>query len=332
MDLSTTYLGLALKSPLVASASPLCEEIGKIRQMEDAGAGAVVLHSLFEEQILMDSNELDRALSASAESYAESLSYFPDQGSYKIGPEAYLEHIAKAKAAVKIPVIASLNGFSAGGWISYAKKMAQAGADALELNIYNVPTDIETEAAKVEQAYVDLARQVVTSVSIPVAVKLPPYFTATANVAHRLDQAGVKGLVMFNRFYQPDFDLEALEVAPCLHLSTSYEVLLRLHWIAILFGKVKADLALTGGVHTSQDVLKAMMAGARVAMMTSVLLQKGIGRLAEMKAEVTAWLEEHDYESLRQMQGSMSQRSVANPNAFLRANYLKVLNSYALKG
>jgi len=331
MDLTTQYLGLKLKSPLVASASPLSEDIGKIRKLEDAGAAAVVLHSLFEEQIRLESLELDRQLSQGGESFAESLSYFPDFTSYKLGPDAYLEHIAKAKAAVKIPVIASLNGSSEGGWTRYARKMEQAGADALELNIYAVPTDPAATAADVEKLYCHLAREVKASVGIPVAIKVGPFFTAFVNFAHRLEQAGVDGLVLFNRFYQPDFDLEALEIVPSLQLSTPYEELLRLHWTAILYGRIKPDLAITGGVHSAHDVLKAMMAGARVVTMASALLKNGIGHLKTVQSEMVAWMEEHEYESVRQMQGSMSQKSVTDPNAFLRANYLKVLSSYALK-
>jgi dihydroorotate dehydrogenase (fumarate) len=331
MDLTTNYLGLTLRNPLVVSASPLAEEIGNIRRMEEAGAGAVVLHSLFEEQIAVESYELDRYLSYGAESYAESLSYFPDLTGYNLGPEGYLEHIAKAKAAVGIPIIASLNGSSPGGWTRYAKKIEEAGADALELNIYTISADPEVSAAEVEQTYCDLVSQVKEGVSIPVAVKLPPYFSAMAHLARRLEEAGASGLVMFNRFYQPDFDLEAMEVVPSLHLSTPNELLTRLHWVAILYGRIKADMAITGGIHTAQDVLKAMMAGAQVAMMTSALLKRGIEYLATVLAELAAWMEEHEYESIRQMQGSMSQRSVAHPNAFLRANYLKVLSSYALR-
>ncbi len=331
MDLATKYLGLTLKNPLIVSASPLCEDLGNIRKMEDAGASAVVLHSLFEEQIAVESYELDRYLSSGAESFAESLSYFPDLTNYNLGPEGYLEHLAKAKAAVKIPIIASLNGVSTGGWIRYAKKMEQAGADALELNIYAVPTDPKVTSGEVEQIYCGLVRNVKASVKIPVAVKTGPFFTALASLAHRLEEAGADGLVFFNRFYQPDFDLEALEIVPSLQLSTSYELLLRLHWVAILYGRIKTDLAITGGVDTSYDVLKAMMAGAQVVMLASALLKRGIDYLKTVESEMTAWMEEHEYESIRQMQGSMSQKSVADPNAFLRANYLKVLSSYALR-
>jgi dihydroorotate dehydrogenase (fumarate) len=331
IDLSTTYLGLRLKNPLVVSASPLCEDIGNIRRMEDAGASAVALHSLFEEQINLESQVLDHYLSYGTESYAESVSYFPDLTAYNLGPEGYLEHIRRAKAAVDIPIIGSLNGVSTGGWITYAKKIEEAGADALELNIYYIPTDPELTGAQIEQMYVDLVHDVKRSVRIPVAVKLGHAFTAMANIARRLDRMGADGLVLFNRFYQPDFDLENLEVVPSLTLSNSYELLLRLHWIAILYGHIRADMAVTGGVHTAQDVLKAMMAGAKVATMTSALLKFGIEHLTTVVADLLKWMEEHEYESIRQMQGSMSQRNVAEPAAFERANYLKVLSSYTLR-
>jgi dihydroorotate dehydrogenase (fumarate) len=330
-DLSTSYLGLALRSPLVASASPLCEDVGNIRRMEDAGAAAVVLHSLFEEQITLESQHLDRYLSHGTETFAESLTYLPDMQRYNLGPDGYLEHIRRAKAAVDIPVIGSLNGISPGGWTSYAKKIQEAGADALELNVYYIPTDPEMTGAEVEQRYVDLAREVKAAVSIPVALKLGHAFSAMANLARRLDQTGIDGLVLFNRFYQPDFDLETLDVVPSLTLSSSYEVLLRLHWVAILYGHVRADLAVTGGIHTAQDVVKAMMAGARVAMLTSALLKHGIELLRVVRANLSAWLEAHEYTSIRQMQGSMSYRSVPDPAAFERANYMRVLSSYVLR-
>jgi dihydroorotate dehydrogenase (fumarate) len=330
-DLSTTYLGLALRNPLVASASPACEDVGNLRRMEDAGAAAVVLPSLFEEQITLESHHLDRYLSHGTESFAESLTYLPDMLGYNLGPDGYLETVRRAKAAVGIPVIGSLNGVSPGGWISYARRIQEAGADALELNVYYIPTDPEMTGAQVEQRYVELAREVKATVSIPVAVKLGHAFSAVANIARRLDQTGVDALVLFNRFYQPDFDLETLEVTPHLTLSSSYEVLLRLHWVAILHGHVRADLAVTGGVHTAQDVLKAMMAGAKVAMMTSALLKHGIDLFRVVRANLTAWMEAHEYASIRQMQGSMSYRSVTDPTAFERANYMRVLNSYVLK-
>jgi dihydroorotate dehydrogenase (fumarate) len=331
IDLSTRYLGLRLANPLVASASPLSESIGAIRAMEDAGAAAVVLHSLFEEQLDVESSHLDRYLTHGAESYAEALAYFPDLTGYNLGPDHYLEHVRQAKAAVDIPIIGSLNGVSTGGWIEFAKKIEQAGADALELNVYYVPTDPTLTGAQVERMYADLVRDVKASVSIPVAVKIGHAFTALANVARDLDAAGADGLVLFNRFYLPDFDLEHLDVVPRLTLSSPHEILVRLHWVAILYGHVKADLAVTGGVHGSAQVLKAMMAGARVAMMTSALLQNGIAHLARVRADILDWMETHEYASIAQMQGSMSYRSVAEPAAFERANYMKVLSSYTLR-
>ncbi len=331
MDLTTTYLGLNLKNPVVFSASPLSEEVDNIRRMEEAGAAAVVLHSLFEEQIVLESQELDRRLSETAGASAEALSYFPDLTHYNLGPEGYLEHIRKAKRAVSIPVIASLNAVSGGAWIRFAKSIEEAGADALELNIFTLQTDPALSGAQVEQAYCDLVREVAGAVRIPVAVKLTPYFTAIANVARQLEQAGARGLVLFNRLYQPDFDLEALEVRHSLQLSTPYESLLRLHWVAILYGRIEADLAVTGGFHSGEDVIKAMMAGAKVAEIASAVLKNGIGHVSRILADMRAWMEQHEYQSVRQMQGSMSQRSVADPNAFLRSNYMKVLSSYTLR-
>jgi dihydroorotate dehydrogenase (fumarate) len=331
IDLSTRYLGLRLASPLVASSSPLCESLDNIRAMEDAGAGAVVLHSLFEEQLDVESAHLDRYLTHGAESHAEALDYFPDLSRYNLGPDGYLEHVRRAKEAVGIPIIGSLNGVWTGGWIEFAKQIEQAGADALELNVYYVPTDPLLTGAQVERMYTDLVRDVKASVSIPVAVKLGHAFTALANLARHLDLGGADGLVLFNRFYLPDFDLERLEVTPRLTLSSPYELLVRLHWVAILYGHVNADLAVTGGVHGSAQVLKAMMAGARVAMMTSALLQHGIPYVARVRADVLKWMEAHEYTSMTQMQGSMSYRSVAEPAAFERANYMQVLSSYAVR-
>ena len=331
IDLSTTYLGLKLKNPLVASSSPMCTDIGNIRRLEDAGASAVVLHSLFEEQIEIDSDELDRFLRESSDTSAEALSHFPELMQPVSGPELYLKHIAKCKQAVKIPIIASLNGTTTGGWLSYAKQMQQAGADALELNIFYIPTDPNFTGDQVEQKYLDLVRAVKAEVRIPVAVKLGPYFSAMANMARKLDAAGADGLVLFNRFYQPDYDLEALEVVPNLILSNSHELLLRLHWIAVIYGNVKADLALTGGVHSATDVVKSMMAGAKVAMMTSALLKRGISYLDTIATELLIWMGEHEYDSIKQMQGSMSRNSVRQPAAFERANYMKVLSSYAMR-
>jgi dihydroorotate dehydrogenase (fumarate) len=329
-DLTTRYLGLTLKNPLVVSASPLAEDLGNIRRMEDSGAAAVVLPSLFEEQIRVEGSVLDRFLSQGTESFAESLTYIPDAG-YNLGPEGYLEHLRRAKQAVNIPIIGSLNGSSTGGWVHYARKIEEAGADALELNIYLIPGSFEVTGAQVEQTYVDLVAEVKASTRIPVAVKIGPYFSSLPNTARRLSHVGAKALVLFNRFYQPDFDLENLEVVPNLMLSTPHELLLRLNWVAVLFGKIQADLAVTGGVHTALDVLKSMMAGARVAMMTSALLRNGIGHLATVRRELMQWMEEHEYESIQQMQGSMSQRSVPDPSAFQRANYVKVLSSYPLR-
>jgi dihydroorotate dehydrogenase (fumarate) len=331
IDLSTTYLGLKLKNPLVASSSPMCEDVANIRRMEDAGASAVVLHSLFEEQIALESYDLDRFISAGEEVGPESTTHFPDLLGYNRGPQGYLEHIRKAKEAVSIPVIASLNGTSVGGWINYAKEMQQAGADALELNIYYIPVDAEVTGEQVEQKYCDLVREVKAAVQIPVAVKLGPYFSSLVNMAKRLEASGADGLVLFNRFYQPDFDLESLEVVPNLILSNQYELLLRLNWIAVLYGNIKPDMALTGGVHTATDVVKAMMAGAKVAMTTSALLKKGITYLDTMLTELLVWLGDHEYDSIRQMQGSMSRNSVPQPQAFERANYMKVLSSYAMR-
>ena len=331
IDLSTTYLGLKLKNPLVASSSPMCEDVNNIRRLEDSGAAAVVLHSLFEEQITVDSDELDRFLTEGSELSAESVTHFPELTHRVMGPDAYLAHIVKCKQAVKIPIIASLNGATQGGWLKFAKQIEQAGADALELNIYYIPVDPDVPGAVVEQQYVDLVQAVHAEVHIPVAVKLGPYFSSLANMAKKLDAAGVEGLVLFNRFYQPDYDLEALEVVPNLILSNSHELLLRLHWIAVLYGTVKADMALTGGVHCATDVVKSMMAGAKVAMMTSALLKRGISYLDTIATELLVWMGEHEYDSIKQMQGSMSRNAVPQPNAFERANYVKVLSSYAMR-
>lgn len=330
IDLSTTYLGIALRNPLVVSASPLSEDLANIRAMEDAGASAVVLPSLFEEQLSLESQDLDDHLSLGTESFAEALTYFPDMADYNFGSEGYMEHIRQAKSAVDIPIIASLNGTQAGEWLRFAQEMEHAGADALELNIYYLPTDPRRAGEEVEQSYYDLVSQVKSKIKIPVAVKLGPYFAAMANVAWWLSRAGADGLVLFNRFYQPDFDLEELKVTPTLTLSTPQELLLRLHWVAILYGRVHVDLAVTGGVHDAKDVLKAMMAGAKVAMMTSALLKRGIGHLSNVQADLLRWMEEHEYHSIQQMQGSMSYAKVADPGAYERANYMKVLRSYAL--
>ena len=313
IDLSTTYLGLKLKNPLVASSSPMGADVGNVRRMEDAGAAAVVLPSLFEEQIEMESEELDRFLGESAERGPEAATHLPELQHAVNGPDVYLKHIQRCKQAVQIPVIASLNGSTKGGWLTYAKQMAQAGADALELNIYYIPVDADLSGEEVERRYVELVQEINQQISIPVAVKLGPYFSSMANFARKLDSAGANGLVLFNRFYQPDYDLEALEVVPNLILSNSHDLFLRLHWVAVLYGQVKADLAVTGGVHTATDVVKAMMAGAKVAMMTSALLQRGINYLDKLATELLVWMGEHEYDSIRQMQGSMSRNAVPQP-------------------
>ncbi len=331
MDLSTTYLGLKLKNPLVPSSSPLTRSLDNLRRMEDAGAAAVVLYSLFEEQITRESEMLDHYLTHGTESYAEALSYFPEAPEYKTGPDSYLEHLRKAKEALDIPVIGSLNGVSTGGWVSYARKIEQAGADALELNVYYLPTDVNLGSAEVEQIYLDILHDVKTAVSIPVAIKLNPYFSAMANMAWRLSDAGADGLVLFNRFYQPDLDPVNLEIVPHLVLSNSNELRLPLRWVAILYGRVSADLALTTGVHTVEDVVKGVMAGASVTMMASELLQRGVGRLGEILSDLSRWLEEYEYHSLAQMKGSLSQINCAEPAAFERANYMRVLSSFSVR-
>lgn len=328
VDLTTTYLGLQLKNPLVASASPLSKKVDLVKRLEDAGAAAVVLYSLFEEQITHESRELDHYLSRGTETFAESLSYFPDLERYNIGPEPYLEHLHRVKQAVGIPVIGSLNGVSTGGWIEYARKIEQAGADALELNIYYLPADPNMTSSQLEASYEALVRDMRAQIRIPIALKLSPFFTTLPNMARRFAEAGADGLVLFNRFYQPDFDLETLEVVPNLELSTSHDLRLPLRWIAMLYRHIPVDFALTGGVHNAQDVLKAMMAGANVAMLTSELLAHGIYRLAEILSDLRAWMVEHEYESIAQMRGSMSQQAVAEPAAFERANYMKALNSF----
>lgn len=327
-DLTTTYLGLSLRNPLVASASPLSETVESARRLSDAGAGAIVMSSLFEEQIAHESLELDHYLHSSAHGHAESLSYFPDFDQYAVGPHAYLEHVRRLKDALPIPVIGSLNGVSTGGWVEYARKIEDAGADALELNLYFLPADPTTTGAEIESGYLALVRDICAEVKLPVTVKLTPFITSLPNMARRLTQAGASGLALFNRFYQPDFDLETLTVIPRLELSASRDLRLPLQWISLLYGNVGADLALTSGVHTPEDALKALMAGASVAMMASELLAHGPERVAAILAGMAAWMEEHDYISVEQMRGSMSLRGLADPAAFERANYMKVLRSF----
>jgi len=328
VDLTTTYLGMKLKNPLVASPSPLSERLDSVKKMEEAGIAAIVMYSLFEEQIIHESLELDHFLTRGTETFAEALTYLPDIGKYSIGPEKYVERLNQLKREVHIPVIGSLNGVSMGGWTEYAKKIEDAGADALELNLYYLPTDPELTATEIEDNYVQLVRNVREQISIPIAVKLSPFFTSIPNIARRFGEAGVNGLVLFNRFYQPDFDLQNLEVVPNLVLSTSHELRLPLRWIALLYGQIPVDFALTSGVHTAEDVIKAIMAGANVAMTTSELLQNGIPRISEILSDLLEWMEENEYESVEQMRGSMSKAGVAEPAAYERANYMKVLNSY----
>ena len=328
MNLSTRYLGLDLKNPIVASASPLSRDLDGIKRLEDAGASAVVMYSLFEEQINFESRQIDHYLSYHAESYGEALSYFPDMQSYNVGPEQYLELIRKAKETVDIPIIGSLNGISSGGWTRYARMIQEAGADALELNVYYVPTDTHLSGGQVEQMYLDVVADVRNRVDIPVAVKIAPNFSSIPNIALRLAECGADGLVLFNRFYQPDLDLANLEVVPHLVLSSSQELRVPLRWVAILYGRVSVDLAITSGVHNWDDVLKSMMAGANVAMMASELLANGVDRIKTVLRGMQHWMQEFEYDSIAQMRGSMSQRNVAEPAAFERANYLKVLDSF----
>ena len=330
MDLTTKYLGLELKNPIVPSASPLTQELDSAKSLEDAGASAVVLHSLFEEQLTHESGELDHYLNYGTESFAEATSYFPVPEEFKLGPIEYLDLIADLKKSLDIPVIGSLNGISKGGWIEYAKNIEQAGADAVELNVYYIPTSIDVSSEEIENMYVDTLKAVKENVNIPVAIKLSPFFTTMANMAKKLDNAGADGMILFNRFYQPDFDLDELEVVPNLVLSTNWEMRLPLRWIAILYGNVKADLAATSGVTGYEDVLKVMMAGGKIAMMASELLRNGVGRIGEILSDLEKWMEEHEYSSIKMMQGSMSQKSCAEPAAFERANYMKTLQSYKI--
>lgn len=328
MDITTTYLGLKLKSPIVCSAGPLSEKISNIREMEDAGAGAVVLYSIFEEQIEHDQLELDYFTSHNTESYAEATSYLPTPFEFKLGPDEYLNHIRKAKEAVNIPIIASLNGKSIGGWTDYAMKMEQAGADALELNIYLLPTDFKKSGSEIEKIYLDIVKAVKSTVKIPIAVKMHPFFSSTSFMASELSKAGADGLVMFNRFYQPDIDLEKLEVVPNVILSTPMAMRLPLRWIAMMYGRINADLAATSGIYSAEDVLKMVMAGAKVTQMLSALLKFGIGHIADVTTNLKAWMEEKEYQSIDQMRGSMSYMNVDDPASFERANYMKVLQSY----
>lgn len=328
VDLTTTYMGMKLRNPIVPSASPLSADLGNIKRMEDAGAAAVTLHSLFEEQIEFEAEALTHYLQHGTESFAEALSYFPTVHEYRRQPDDYVEHIRKAKEAVDIPIIASLNGISPGGWTGYAKRFEEAGADAVELNVYFIPTNFGLMSYDVEDLYVKLLRDVKKKVNIPVAMKLSPYFSAMPHVASMLDAEGADALVLFNRFYQPDIDIEELEVTPNLQLSSSVEMRLPMRWIAILFGHLDCSMAFTSGIHAAEDVIKAVMVGSDIVGVCSVLLKAGIGKIDELLQGVTTWMDEHEYESVEQMKGSMSHKSVPEPAAFERANYMKVLNSY----
>ncbi len=328
MNLTTTYLGLKLRTPLVVGASPLSEEIDNLKRMEDAGAAAVVLYSLFEEQLRQDRAELVHNLEQGTESFAEALTYFPEPEEFHLGPEEYLKHIAKAKKATRLPIIASLNGSSPGGWTHYARLIQQAGADALELNIYYIPTDFNLSGTAVEQTYLDILKAAKSEVTIPVAVKLSPFFSNFANMAKRLDDAGANGLVLFNRFYQPDIDLETLEVKPNILLSTPMAMRVPLRWIAILYGHVRASLAATSGIHRASDVLKMLMAGADVTMLCSVLIRHGVRQISTIERDLVAWLEEREYESVSQLKGSLSQKNCPAPGEFERAQYMRAISNY----
>lgn len=329
LNFSTTYLGLHLKSPLVSSAcQALTDSIDNIKRIEDAGAGAIVMHSLFEEQMTAEALDLHHHTTANTNSFSEATSFFPDPDTYVLGPEEYLEHLAKSKKAVQIPIIASLNGTTAGGWVEIAKKMQQAGADALELNIYRVNADLSKTSEAIEKEYLEILKAVKKQVTIPVSVKLSPYFTSMAHMAKRLDDVGASGLVLFNRFYQPDIDLEALEVRPDVILSSPLSLRLPLNWIALLYGRVKSDLAATSGIHKAEDVLKMIMAGASVAMLCSVLLRYGIDQMKVINQRMKEWMEEKGYDSIASMKGSLSQAKCDNPSAFERAQYLRVIHSY----
>jgi dihydroorotate dehydrogenase (fumarate) len=328
MDLSTTYMGMKLKNPIVPSASPLSRHVDNVKRMEDAGAAAVVLYSLFEEQIVHESLALDHFISHGEHTYAEALSYFPTLNEFNLGPNEYLEHIFRVKQAVDIPIIASLNGVSLGGWIEYAKWMEQAGADGLELNLYFVVTNPDLTSDAVEQDYVDVLTAVKQAITIPVAMKLSPYFSSLPNLARRLDQAGADALVMFNRFYQPALDIDALEVVPHLVLSSPEESKLPIRWVAILYGHLAASMAVTSGIHTPENVIQAIMAGADVTNVCSMLLKSNVAKMDWLIRSVTWWMEEHGYHSLAEMKGSLSQKSCAEPGAFERANYMKALNEF----
>lgn len=327
MDLSTTYLGKKLRNPLVVSASTLCKSLDNLQRMQDAGASAVVLHSIFEEQIRQERQQFENYLNYGTESFAEALSYFPKPETFRSSADAYLDHVRKAKAALSIPVVASLNAASLGGWTDYARKLEEADADALELNIYFLPSDPNVGSAQIEQTYIDIMKAVKSSVKIPVAVKLSPFFTNTANMAKRLVDAGADGLVLFNRFYQPDVDLEALEVKPNLLLSSIQEQRLPLCWIGMLHGRVRADLAATTGIHSALDAVKFLLVGANVTMLCSTLFRNGIEHIRKIEQEMAQWMEAKEYASVEQMRGSLSQAQSADPTAFSRVQYMRTVKT-----
>jgi dihydroorotate dehydrogenase (fumarate) len=332
MDLSTSYLGLKLPHPFMPGASPLVDDLDTVKRLEDAGAAAIVMHSLFEEQIVREQLSTFLHTERHGESFAEALSFFPSPDRFALGPEEYLEHLGRIKGSVRCPVIASLNGTTLGGWLGYAKAMEQAGADALELNVYSLNSDFDDTGAAIEERTVEMVKAVKASVKVPVAIKLSPFYSSLGHFAKRLDEACADGLVLFNRFYQPDIDAENLQALRALHLSNSSELPLRLRWLAILSGRVKASLAVTGGVHTALDAVKAVMTGAHAVQLVSVLLQRGPGHLRAILDKFEAWLREHEYESVRQMQGSMNLLACPDPGVYERANYMLMLQSWRETG
>lgn len=328
MNLATTYMGFQLPHPLIPGASPFSDDLNAVRRLEDAGAPMIVMHSLFEEQIIREEIALTRSIETPKECYAEALSYFPEPEEFELGPDEYLEQVRRVKAAVSVPVIGSLNGISTGGWVRYAKLIEEAGADGLEINLYDVAADLDVPGERVEQQLRDVVTSVRSAVSIPVAAKLSPFYSSPGHFIRQLDVVGVDSLVIFNRFYQPDLDIESLDLLRVVNLSNSSELLLRLRWLAILFGKVKATMAVSGGVHTASDAIKAIMSGASACQMVSALLRHGPGYLRVVLADLNCWMEEHEYESLAQMQGSLSLQRVPNPRAYERANYAKILQTW----
>lgn len=328
MDLSTTYLGLKLPHPVMPGASPMVDKIDLVKRMEDAGASAIVMHSLFEEQLMREELATYHHIDVHSDSFAEAMTFLPRPDEFNLGPDQYLEQLVRIKQSVDLPVIASLNGFTSGGWIRYAKLMQDAGANALELNVYYLATNADEEGEEVEQRTIDILKAVKQAVTIPVSIKLSPFFSSMASMARRLDEAGADGLVLFNRFYQPDIDVESLEVEPTLKLSDSSELNLRLRWLAVVSGRVRASLAVSGGVHTHLDAVKAIMTGAHAVQVVSAILQHGPDVLRRIREGLTQWLEEHEYDSLDQMRGSMNLLRCPDASMFERANYIRILQGY----